>query len=123
MTTTPRDLLIDPTTGDLALVDGAAQWASGDALVRQRVGIRLRTQVGEWAYDTAMGLPYFEQVLVKTPDLRLIRALIVAETQRARGVLAVTRADVTFARSTRRMTAVVVARTTTGTIREEIVSP
>lgn len=123
MTTTPRDLLIDPTTGDLALVDGAAQWASGDALTRQRVGIRLRTQVGEWAYDTSMGLPYFERILVKAPDLRLIRALIVAEVQRARGVLAVTRADLTFSRATRRLTATVTARTTTGTIREEIVTP
>jgi hypothetical protein len=123
MTTTPRDLLIDPITGDLALIDGAAQWASGDALVRQRVGIRLRTQVGEWAYDQGMGLPYFERILVKSPDVRLIRALIVAEVGRAAGVLAVTRADVTFSRAQRRLTATIHAKTTSGTIREEIVTP
>lgn len=122
MTTTPRDLLIDPTTGDLALEDGAAQWASGDALVRQRVGIRLRTQTGEWTYDTGMGLPYFESILVKSPDLRRIRGLIVAEVSRAAGVLSVVRCDLTFSRAARRLTAVVQAKTTTGLIREEIVT-
>jgi hypothetical protein len=122
MTTTPRDLLIDPDTGDLALTDGAATWATGDALVRQRVGIRLRTQVGEWTYDTAMGLPYRERILVKNPDTRLIRGLIVAEVARTAGVLSVSKCDVTYSRTTRRMTAKVQAKTTTGLIREEIVT-
>lgn len=122
MTTTPRDLLIDPDTGDLALTEGAATWATGDALVRQRVGIRLRTETGEWTYDTSMGLPYRQRILVKNPDLRLIRGLIVAEVAKTKGVLSVARCDVTYSRTTRRMTATVQAKTTTGLIREEIVT-
>lgn len=122
MTTTPRDLLIDPDTGDLALTDGAATWATGDALVRQRVAIRLRTEVGEWAYDTAMGLPYRREILVKNPDTRLIRGRIVAEVARTAGVLSVAKCDVTYSRSARRMTAIVHAKTTTGLVREEIVA-
>ena len=42
---------------------------------------------------------------------------------RITGRMPVTRADLTFSRATRRLTATVTARTTTGTIREEIVTP
>ncbi len=123
MTTTPRDLLIDPDTRDLSFDEGGVvQWADSDALVRQRVGIRLRTEVGEWTYDAAMGLPYRDRILVKNPDTRLIRGLIVAEVSRAEGVLSVARCDVTYARATRHLTASVHAKTTTGLVREEIVT-
>lgn len=45
----------------LVLVDGANQKA-------QQIKIALLTFLGEWFLDTSIGVPYFEQVLLKTVD-------------------------------------------------------
>lgn len=55
------DLFIDDT-GDFEIIDA----------VRQGIQIRLRWIKGEWVFNTAMGTPYFETILVKTPNRALI---------------------------------------------------
>lgn len=54
-----HDLLI--RDGRLVLVEGANQTA-------QQIKIALLTFFGEWFMDTTIGLPYFEQVLIKSPE-------------------------------------------------------
>lgn len=55
------DLFINET-GDFEIIDA----------VRQGVQIRLRWIKGEWVFNTAMGTPYFETILVKVPNRALI---------------------------------------------------
>lgn len=43
--------------------------------VLQRVMIRVRFVMGEWFLDTRLGVPYFQRVLVASPDLRAIQVL------------------------------------------------
>ena len=43
------------------LVEGANQTA-------QQIKIALLTFFGEWFMDTTIGVPYFEQVLIKSPE-------------------------------------------------------
>lgn len=45
----------------LVLVDGANQKA-------QQIKIALLTFLGEWFLDTSIGVPYFEQILLKSAD-------------------------------------------------------
>ncbi len=54
---------------DLALVDGREQ-------VAQRMKTRLKTFLGEWFLDTTVGVPYFEDILVKNPDTELVNAVL-----------------------------------------------
>jgi hypothetical protein len=58
---------IDFSTGDLVLLDGA------DAIV-QHLKIRFRFFLGEWFLDPRIGIPYFEQILVKNPDTNIVRS-------------------------------------------------
>ena len=56
------DLYINET-GDFEIIDA----------VRQGVQIRLRWIKGEWVFNTAMGTPYFETILVKVGTINLIK--------------------------------------------------
>ena len=60
------DILLD-SSGDLFLSE------RGDIRledsVRQKIRIRVLWFFGEWRWDEEMGLPYYENLLVKNPDL------------------------------------------------------
>ena len=55
------DLLINES-GDFTIIDS----------VRQGIQIKLRWIKGEWVFNPEMGVPYFESILVKTPNRALI---------------------------------------------------
>ena len=59
------DLHIDET-GDISLTDS----------VRQAVKIRLLWFLGEWRFFPEAGVPYYEEILVKNPDMERIRRAI-----------------------------------------------
>lgn len=71
--------------GDLAIVNGALVLVSDlVAETAQRLQIKLRFFLGEWAHNPRIGFPYFEKVLVKNPNIaelrRLYREAIVGDT-------------------------------------------
>jgi hypothetical protein len=96
-------------TGDLALTrdpdkraTGLAALGAGGSLVvvegiqqiRERISARLKFFVGEWFLDLRQGVPYYRDVLLKSPNLPLVRSLfrrIVLDTP---GVLSVAKLDV-----------------------------
>lgn len=60
------DLLIDPTTGDLSFVNGAAPVTQLQAdVVAQRLRIKLYTFYGEWFLNNTIGVPYLQQIFGK----------------------------------------------------------
>ncbi len=73
------DLALDPQTHDLPAGSYGFGLANGLDRVAQQVRIRLKFFLGEWFLDTSRGIPYFEQVLKKTPDLHLITSLFKTE--------------------------------------------
>lgn len=70
---------IDISTGDLVLIDGIQA-------IGQDILIRLRTFLGEWFLDQRVGLPWFQQILVKTPDSSTVRAILVQAITTTKGV-------------------------------------
>ncbi len=60
---------------DLDLTDDRLSIVEGADAVAQKVGIRLRFFRGEWLLDTRIGLPYYQEVFVKNPDLTIVNSL------------------------------------------------
>jgi len=84
-----KDILLTPDGdlninewGDISLTDS----------VRQAVRVRLQWFFNEWRFAPQFGVPYFEDILIKNPDLERVRqiirdeALSVDEVQDARNI-------------------------------------
>jgi hypothetical protein len=58
--------------------------------VAQHIEIRLKMIYGEWFLNTQLGVPWFEQVFVKNPDLSAIDIIIksvISETPEVTGIV------------------------------------
>jgi hypothetical protein len=74
---TARDLALDPDTYDLLIVgqDLAPLISDYDAIVSD-VEATLKFMAGEWFADLSQGIPYFQQLLIKAPNLPAFRTLL-----------------------------------------------
>jgi hypothetical protein len=80
------DIKLDPTTNDLSYNGHDLELLTDvDALV-QSLLIRLRTFYGEWDLNTSIGVRYFEDIMVKNPDLGKVESLLKAEILSTPGV-------------------------------------
>jgi hypothetical protein len=70
------DLGIDKLSKDLSVVDGDLQLVSELSEINQHVTTRLRFFYGEWVFDTSIGVPYYETILVPNPNLAQIEAVL-----------------------------------------------
>lgn len=66
------EILRDPASDDIAI---PVRLVRGPDAVVQRVRQRFQFFLGEWFLDRRLGIPYYEQVLVKRPDTGLIASL------------------------------------------------
>lgn len=71
------DIYINKETGDITLVSS----------IRQAVMIRLRWILGEWRLGPGIGLPWFEEILVKKPNVERIKTTLCKEILKTDGVL------------------------------------
>jgi hypothetical protein len=98
-----RDLKLDPVDGDL-VVDGGdlAQVKDAEAIV-QACTLALSLFRGEWFLDEALGVPYYESVLVKNPNLAAIREIYRRKLLSVDGVDEVLSLNLDYNRSTRKL--------------------
>jgi len=108
-----KTLLLDLTQWDLLTnAAGDIAVASEPYATAQDVASAVRTFLAEVWYNTSLGVPYFQQILGKTPPLTLFQELIV---QAAETVPTVVAAECTItAFSDRRVTGQVTFTTTNG---------
>lgn len=71
-----KDLLLT-RDGDLCIDDNANVEITDSVI--QEIQIRLRWFLGEWKINPEWGLPYYEQVFVKNPNLAIIEDLLRTE--------------------------------------------
>lgn len=90
--------LMETTVHDLVIVEGNVPLYSG---LDQRVDCMLRTFRGEWWLDPTIGVPYFEEILKKNPDMSVVRQAFASVILSVPGVQEITRLDVKFLRPTR----------------------
>jgi hypothetical protein len=69
--TAGRDLKLDPTTGDLELLEGDFELVAGGESIASDLASRLQTFAGEWFLDTSIGLPYFTEIAGRPTKRRL----------------------------------------------------
>lgn len=62
--------------GDLEIKNGNLQLTNGDDAVRQHLQQRLRTFLGEWFLDLDVGVPYFQDILVKNPNVNQVDGIL-----------------------------------------------
>lgn len=80
------DLLQDDK-GDLAFTDNELTLVIGADEVTQRVTQRLRTFRGEWFLDLDIGVPYYQEILIKNPSDTIVEGRLKAEITETPGVL------------------------------------
>ena len=96
---------------DLLLDDNGVVLRSGDWAfaidregIQQRIGQTLRTIAGEWFLDLDYGLPYFEQILVKNPNLPSVQDLFRRALLSVKGVSSVERLTLSLDTTSRTLT-------------------
>lgn len=82
------DLALD-TDGDIAIENGDASLVSGTDAILQHIRMRLLFVRGEWFADRREGVPYFESILRKAPDLNLVRSILREAIARTPGIASV----------------------------------
>lgn len=80
--------------GDIALTES----------IRQAVRIRLLWFFNEWRFAVEFGVPYFENILIKNPDIEQIRRIVRDEAMSVDGVLDVRNITVTVNKQARSAT-------------------
>ena len=87
---------LDLSTNDIQFVTG------GDAVVQHQL-IRLRLFRGEWFLDQRVGIPYYEQILLKNPSLVAINGIFRNAIQTTPGTDTLNRIDIEFTLADRRL--------------------
>lgn len=83
-----QTLLLDLTTWDLVIdADGNIAVASAPYSLAQDAASAIRLFQGELWYDTTQGVPYFQDILGKTPPPSLIKAKFVRAAKTVPGVV------------------------------------
>lgn len=102
--------------GDLALENGTLAFVGGPRLVRQRLVSRFRFFSGEWFLDQRQGVPYFRDVLIKNPDLGVVRSLFRRLILSTPGVLGLDSYELHYDQRERRLTFSFEARVAGGVV-------
>ena len=104
------DLLLSKT-GDLVLEDSVAQ----------KIRIRLLWFEGEWRWNREEGMPYFDRLLIKNPDLDSFESVVRGRIFEVEEVTDVKNVEISFDRKTRNAVIRFVAQTDQETIKDEVV--
>lgn len=109
-----RDLKIDPSTLDLVLENGDLVLVEDLAAISQSVRTRLRFYKGEWFGDLDVGVPWYQTIFLKAPDLNAVRTALRSCVAGTKGIVEVLTFDLTLTPSTRTASVVFSARADTG---------
>jgi len=70
------DLELEPNTWDLVIESGDLQLVKRSDAIRQHTHQRLWIFQGEFFLDETAGVPYFQRILGKKPDIYVVDAII-----------------------------------------------
>lgn len=80
------DIKINNTTGDIEVYKNDVSLIDGYEAVRQHLKIRLQTYFGEWFADASIGVPWFQDILIKNPDYTVVSEILKAAILETEGV-------------------------------------
>lgn len=71
-----KDLALNTATHDLVVENYDLQFVDEVSQVRQNIKIRLLFLFNEWFLDSNLGVPYFEQLCTKDPNIALVDSFL-----------------------------------------------
>jgi len=92
----PQDLKLDELTHDLDFSNNVLEIVSGSGYLKQKLKIVLRFFFAEWFLDTTIGIKFWEEIFVKSPNLTLIDSLFKVAIIEVPGVDQITAYDSIF---------------------------
>ena len=104
--------------GDLELIGHQINLATGDEAIAQQIQIRCQFFLAEWFLDQQIGIPYLREILIKNPNLDVVRDIYRQAIEGCPGVDRLTSLDVAIDAPTRTLNVSFVALLDTG---EELV--
>jgi hypothetical protein len=115
------DLSLDLPTRDLLVIDNDLVLTSdvdpnGTNSILQDILQRLRLFLGEWFLDNTQGVPYFQQVFVKNPQMSKIEAIFIEVILSTSGVDSLIEYSFKTVPTTRRFEISFSAQTTKGVV-------
>lgn len=87
--------------GDLDLQNGTTYVVSGAACARQHIQVSLDIFLGEWFLDLRIGISYFRDVLIHSPNSDTVRSVFRTGILKTDGIVAVPVLEVLLDTSTR----------------------
>ena len=64
------------SSGDIFTRNYGLARISGNEQMAQRISTRLKLLLGEWFLDTGQGVPWFERILVKSPNRAIVQGVL-----------------------------------------------
>jgi hypothetical protein len=110
------DLRLNEQTYDLDLVNGDLVLTQSDDAIRQLIVQRLRTFLGEWFLDLSVGVPYFQDILKKNPNIQVVDGVLKQTILDTPGVVELLTFELDFESGTRKLKVDCSIRTRTGVI-------
>lgn len=98
------DLKLSTLDDDLDLTGEQLSIVDGDDAIIQHLLIRLRLFKGEWFLDTRVGVPYYDSILVKNPNLVAIRSIFRNAILSTPGIASLDTLETSFDAATRKLT-------------------
>lgn len=95
------DLALDQTNFDLDISQDDLFFFTGSDAIAQHLKIRLRLFKGEWFLDTRVGIPYYQSILLKNPNLAVVRNIFRRAIVTTPGVESLDRIDLDLDAATR----------------------
>nr|DAS24539.1 MAG TPA: hypothetical protein [Caudoviricetes sp.] len=108
------------STHDLLLKDGKLLLTEGASQRAQQIKIALLTFLGEWEFDTSIGIPYLEQILVKTPNKFRVEAILRKKILAVQGVRRITAFGLDINRINRSLSVHFAAETDEGKVEDNV---
>ena len=88
-------------TGDLDLTGHRLNLVTGEAAIEQNLRVRLRFGLESWFLDLRQGIPFFGEILIKSPNMLLVRSIFRQAILDTAGIVAVTSLTASINSSTR----------------------
>jgi len=90
------DIALGTGTHDLDIVNGDLYLVSDLDATAQRLKIKLQFFLGEWFLDENVGIPFYESVFLKNPNLAVINAIFRRAILSDEAVITINQFDFTF---------------------------
>jgi len=102
------------TNNDIAIENFNFVIVDGEENVAQRLKTNLAIFKGEWFLDTTRGVPYYQEILKKNPDSKLIEAEFKAAIVNTDGIAKLKSFEMEYDNSLRKLTIAFTAQTDEG---------